>query len=46
MISAYTDEALFSDPDPGPAVRELRERGEFEWLPATRLVDDTVVDPA
>ena len=42
----YTDETLFSDPDPVPAVRELREQGELASLPATSLVSDTVVDPA
>src|SRR4051794_13387731 len=42
----YADEGLFSDPDPVPAVRELRERGELASTPVTRLVSDVVVDPA
>ncbi len=33
----YADEALFSDPDPVLAVRELRERGNVESAPSTRL---------
>jgi catechol 2,3-dioxygenase-like lactoylglutathione lyase family enzyme len=40
-----TDERLFSDPDPVPAVRELRETGTLRDMPATKLVDDAVVDP-
>ena len=42
----FSDESLFSDPDPVPAVRELREQGELASLPVTKLVGDTVVDPA
>jgi catechol 2,3-dioxygenase-like lactoylglutathione lyase family enzyme len=34
----YTDETLFSDPDPVPAVRELREEGRLRSVPETRLV--------
>jgi catechol 2,3-dioxygenase-like lactoylglutathione lyase family enzyme len=45
-VADYGDEALFSDPNPVPAVRELRERGDLDWLPSTQLVDDTIVDPA
>ena len=46
VSSSYSDEALFSDPNPVPAVRELREQGQLASLPATRLVSETVVDPA
>ena len=41
----YADPHLFGDPDPVPAVRELAERGELTWMPATHLVGDEVVDP-
>ena len=45
----FGDERLFSDPDPVPAVRELRDAGELAWLPTTQLVndqvDDVIVDP-
>jgi catechol 2,3-dioxygenase-like lactoylglutathione lyase family enzyme len=34
----YGDERLFADPDPVPAVRELRERGVVAATPRTRLV--------
>jgi catechol 2,3-dioxygenase-like lactoylglutathione lyase family enzyme len=34
----FTDEGLFSDPEPVPAVEELRRDGRFSHLPATRLV--------
>ena len=33
----YGDERVFSDPDPVPAVRELTERGELDWVPQTKL---------
>ncbi len=33
----YQDERLFGDRDPVPAVRELAETGEVEWVPHTRL---------
>jgi catechol 2,3-dioxygenase-like lactoylglutathione lyase family enzyme len=42
-------EGLFADDDPVPAVRELVERGDFEWTPSTRLAGDdggADVDPA
>jgi catechol 2,3-dioxygenase-like lactoylglutathione lyase family enzyme len=32
------DAAIFSDPNPVPAVNELRERGQFDHLPTTRLI--------
>jgi hypothetical protein len=34
------DDRLFADPDPVPAVVELRERGELASTPVTHLVDD------
>ena len=34
----YSDEGLFSDPDPVPAVEELRSTGSVSSTPATRLV--------
>jgi catechol 2,3-dioxygenase-like lactoylglutathione lyase family enzyme len=33
----WADGELFSDPDPVPAVRELRDAGELSSLPATHL---------
>jgi catechol 2,3-dioxygenase-like lactoylglutathione lyase family enzyme len=45
--SDYTDEGLFSDPDPVPAVHEIRETGVVSSAPITRLTHDTddVPDP-
>jgi catechol 2,3-dioxygenase-like lactoylglutathione lyase family enzyme len=34
----YSDERLFSDPNPVPAVNELRNEGSLRSTPATRLV--------
>jgi len=34
----YSDESLFSDPDPVPAVTELRSEGSLRSTPSTRLV--------
>lgn len=34
----FADEGLFSDPDPVPAVAELRASGELSSTPATKLV--------
>jgi len=34
----YGDERLFSDPDPVPAVRELRDHGSVQSVPRTKLV--------
>ncbi|HXW35880.1 MAG TPA: VOC family protein [Acidimicrobiales bacterium] len=34
----YGDENLFSDPDPVPAVEEIRRDGELSSTPSTRLV--------
>lgn len=45
----YGDERLFADPDPVPAVRELRERGALASTPVTVLAGDdggASVDPA
>ena len=36
----YGDERLFSDPDPVPAVAELRESGRLSHTVATKLVDE------
>ena len=36
----FGDDRLFSDPDPVPAVREIRESGAVSSTPSTRLVDD------
>ncbi len=40
----YSDERLFADGDPVPAVRELRERGELDHTAATRLVPGITED--
>jgi catechol 2,3-dioxygenase-like lactoylglutathione lyase family enzyme len=42
------DRALFADPDPVPAVRELVETGHLESTPSTSLVSEPsgIVDPA
>jgi catechol 2,3-dioxygenase-like lactoylglutathione lyase family enzyme len=44
----YTDPALFSDPDPVPAVRELAAAGRVSSTPKTILANETtdIVDPA
>ena len=42
----YGDERLFSDADPVPAVRELRESGELDHTVETHLVDKIVEDLA
>jgi catechol 2,3-dioxygenase-like lactoylglutathione lyase family enzyme len=34
----YGDERLFADPNPVPAVREIREHGQVRTVPHTRLV--------
>ena len=34
----------FADPDPVPAVAELRARGQVDSIPATRLVDEVTRD--
>ena len=41
----WTDEVLFSDPDPVPAVVELMRSGQLASTPETRLASDEVVDP-
>lgn len=44
-----SDDSLFADPDPVPAVRELAATGTFVSTPATRLAGDdggATVDPA
>ena len=40
----YGDERLFADPDPVPAVRELRETGRLTHTVSTRLVDGIIED--
>jgi catechol 2,3-dioxygenase-like lactoylglutathione lyase family enzyme len=40
----YADERLFSDADPVPAVRELRETGRLARTVSTRLVDGIIED--
>ena len=40
----YDDERFFSDTDPVPALRELREAGALEWTPRTTLVDEVTKD--
>jgi catechol 2,3-dioxygenase-like lactoylglutathione lyase family enzyme len=40
----YGDERLFSDPDPVPAVRELRDSGQLDHTVPTVLVDQIVRD--
>lgn len=45
----YGDTRLFADPDPVPAVRELRETGTLAFTPTTALAGDdggASVDPA
>jgi catechol 2,3-dioxygenase-like lactoylglutathione lyase family enzyme len=44
----YADQALFGDPDPVLALRELAAHGEVSGTPATRLVNaaEDVRDPA
>jgi len=42
--SDYGDERLFADPDPVPAVRELRDHGRVLSVPATTLVDEITRD--
>jgi len=37
-VADYGDERLFADPDPVPAVRELRENGTVSHTPQTHLV--------
>ena len=40
----YGDERFFSDPDPVPAVDELRRTGRLERTPRTTLVDEVTRD--
>ena len=42
----YSDERMFSDPDPVPAVRELAARGELDWTPETHLTGELILDPS
>jgi len=45
-LADYGDSALFSDPDPVPAVRELQRDGILSSVPRTVLDTEEVVDPA
>lgn len=40
----HADERFFSDPDPVPAVRELRSTGRLASTPSTTLVDEVTRD--
>lgn len=40
----YSDERLFSDPDPVPAVAELRQQGRLDHTVSTRLVAEVTTD--
>ena len=40
----YGDERLFADPDPVPAVRELRDSGTLDHTVPTVLVDAIIMD--
>jgi catechol 2,3-dioxygenase-like lactoylglutathione lyase family enzyme len=40
----YTDERLFSDPEPVAAVVELRDSGELDHTVATHLADEIIKD--
>ncbi|MGZ4480464.1 MAG: VOC family protein, partial [Nocardioidaceae bacterium] len=40
----YGDERLFSDPDPVPAFRELRDTGQLDHTVETRLVEGITKD--
>ena len=42
----YADEGLFSDPDPVPAVNEIRATGDVAWTPSTKLTPESLNDPA
>jgi catechol 2,3-dioxygenase-like lactoylglutathione lyase family enzyme len=40
----YGDDRFFADPDPVPAVTELRDTGKLAWTPRTQLVSEVVED--
>lgn len=40
----YSDERLFSDPDPVPAFEEIRRTGDVASTPSTQLVDEVTRD--
>jgi catechol 2,3-dioxygenase-like lactoylglutathione lyase family enzyme len=40
----YDDERFFADPDPVPAVQELRRDGKVAWTPRTVLVSEVTKD--
>lgn len=41
----FDDHRLFGDPDPVPAVRELRDAGRFASTPRTSLTGEEITDP-
>src|SRR5918994_7146772 len=41
----YGDERVFADPEPVPAVDELRRHGQVLETPVTRLTSEEIVDP-
>jgi catechol 2,3-dioxygenase-like lactoylglutathione lyase family enzyme len=41
----YGDETLFADPNPVPAVEELRRHGQVLAAPETKLVGEEIPDP-
>jgi catechol 2,3-dioxygenase-like lactoylglutathione lyase family enzyme len=41
----FADKRVFADPDPVPAVEEIKRDGKVAWTPKTKLVDDEVPDP-
>ncbi len=43
-VPDYGDTRLFADPDPVPAVAELRAGGKVDSIPATHLVDEVTRD--
>jgi catechol 2,3-dioxygenase-like lactoylglutathione lyase family enzyme len=40
----FSDRRFFSDPDPVPAVNEIRQQGKVASVPSTRLVDEVTKD--
>ena len=41
----YSDQQLFADPHPVPAVEELKRDGKLSSTPTTQLASDKIVDP-
>jgi hypothetical protein len=42
---SFDDRRIFADDDPVPALQELRDRGELQHTPSTRLVDGFTARP-